>query len=273
MNDNDSSRLEINKILQPAGSAPTKTQSRRGRVPTIKEEEIAPAPPISDPDTSTKAKPRSRAKRPDTTATESEADSIAAPVARTSRRGAKTPSTDEESSAPTKPVRRGTRARTQSVDPEGDSAVATDARTTKEKTTRATKRTGRSKASSDVETIVEEEEPRVMKPASRSRRVKTDSDDGVDDKTAPTVRKVGGRKATKATSLVAIEEVEDKNDKENNPDGPASPTESLGEAPTKVTKKVTRSIKPPSRSVASKLKTDDEQAAPTRTTRTRAARK
>lgn len=220
--------------------------------------------PTSEADAQPKAKTRGKARKADA-ATESEIEIPAAPVTKTSRRGGKTTPTDDESTAPTKPLRRGTRARSQSVDPEADPG---------EKTNKTTKRTARSKASSEVETVAEEEDLKVTKPASRTRKAKTESDDSHDEKVAPAVKRAVGRKAAKATPLVSIEEAEDRTDKENNPDSPTmSPTESIGEDPTKPARKATRTIKPPSRSMSARSQTDEDTQIPTRTTRTRSARK
>lgn len=226
--------------------------------------------PTSEADAQPKAKTRGKARKADA-ATESEIEIPAAPVTKTSRRGGKTTPTDDESTAPTKPLRRGTRARSQSVDPEADPLASTDSG---EKTNKTTKRTARSKASSEVETVAEEEGLKVTKPASRTRKAKTESDDSHDEKVAPAVKRAVGRKAAKATPLVSIEEAEDRTDKENNPDSPTmSPTESIGEDPTKPARKATRTIKPPSRSMSARSQIDEDTQIPTRTTRTRSARK
>lgn len=125
-----------------------------------------------------------------------------------------------------------------------------------------------------METVAEEEDLKVTKPASRARKAKTESDESHEETTAPAVKRAVGRKAAKATPLVSIEEAEDRTDKENNPDNPTmSPTESAGEAPIKPTRKATRTIKPPSRSMSVRSQTDEDTQIPTRTTRTRSARK
>lgn len=103
-----------------------------------------------------------------------------------------------------------------------------------------------------------------------------ESDESHEETTAPVKRAVGRKaaKAAKATPLVAIEETEDRTDKENNPDDPTmSPTESACEAPIKPARKATRTIKPPSRSMSVRSQTDEDTQIPTRTTRTRSARK
>lgn len=124
-----------------------------------------------------------------------------------------------------------------------------------------------------METVAEEEGLKVTKPASRTRKAKMESDESHEETTAPVKRAVG-RKTAKATPLVAIEEAEDRTDKENNPDDPTmSPTESACEAPIKPARKATRTIKPPSRSMSVRSQTDEDTQIPTRTTRTRSARK
>lgn len=202
----------------------------------------------------------------------SEIEIPAVPATKASRRGGKTTPTDDELTAPAKPLRRGTRARSQSVDPEADPLALTDP---SEKTNKTAKRTARSKASSDVETVAEEEGLKVTKPASRARKAKAESDESHDETAAPAVKRAGGRKAAKATPLVSIEEAEDRTDKENNPDSSTiSLTESTGEAPIKPARKTpARTIKPPSRTMSARSQTDEDTLIPTRTTRTRSARK